>query len=315
MLMTKSTQPGRCTPGDLRWEFKSGDHSSGRGVHTFDIVKQPDGDGYFGYAGPLISGGRVELWVSSDLYEWRPHPERVVFQHPGARWPTVVREGGSVFMIVRQAPSSVDFVLDWVYHRSDEIGMRIPRKLFRYVGKARLDIYESKDGVQFEKVGSFCRPNTTGRKKHKNPFLFEHPEGGVGLVYFSRSNSLFQIRYRHADTVRQLRVSSDTVLLSSDSLVAAPSIYYDEATGVYSLLAEEMNRERNVWLTTMYTVDNLRDGADPESRHVLFESNVACPFPYWDNDDSLLFVSHCTTGLNRSVDETDWQGLVYDIEK
>ncbi|QGA81919.1 hypothetical protein [Halomicrobium sp. LC1Hm] len=108
-------------------------------------------------------------------------------------------------------------------------------------------------------------------------------------------------------------MSSDTVFLSSDSLVAAPSIYYDKATGVYSLLAEEMDRERNVWLTTMYTVNNLNDGADPESRHVLFENNVACPFPYWDNDDSLLFVSHCTTELNNSVDETAWQGLVYDV--
>lgn len=313
--MTKSAQPGRCTPGDLRWEFKSEDHSSGRGVHTFDIVKQPDGDGYFGYAGPLISGGRVELWVSDDCYEWRPHPERVVFQRPGARWPTVIREDESVFMIVRQATSPVDRVLDWVYHRSDGTGMRIPRKLFRYVGKTRLDIYKSEDGIQFEEVDSLCRPNTTGRQKHKNPFLFKHPDRGVGLVYSSQSSSRFQIRYRHADTVRQLDESSDTVLLSSDSLVAAPSIYYDDTTGVYSLLAEEMDHDRNVWLTTMYTVDNLRDGADPESRHVLFENNVACPFPYWDNNDSLLFVSHCITELERSVDETAWRGAIYDIKK
>jgi hypothetical protein len=313
--MSKPTWPGRCTPGDLRWEFEPGDHTSGRGVHTFDIVKQPDGDGYFGYAGPLISGGRVELWVSDDLYEWQPHPERVVFQRPGARWPTVIREGGSVFMIVRQSTSPVDRVLDWVYHWSDETGVRIPRKLFRYVGKIRLDIYESKNGVQFEKVGSFCRPNTTGREIHRNPFLFEHPDEGVGLVYSSRSSSLSQIRYRHADTVKQLSVSSDTVLLSSDSVVAAPSIYYDEATGVHSLLAEEMDRDRNVWITTSYMVDNLRDGVDLESRQVLFRDNVACPFPYWDGDDSLLFVSHCTTGLDRSVDETAWRGLVYNVEK
>jgi hypothetical protein len=310
--MSRPTWHGRCTPGDLRWEFEPGDHTTGRGVHTFDIVKQPDGDGYFGYAGPLISGGRVELWVSDDLYVWQPHPDRVVFERPGARWPTVIQKGGSVFMIVRQATSPIDCGLDWVYHWSDETGIRIPRKLFRYVGKTRLDIYESKNGVHFEKVSSLCNPNTTGREIHKNPFLFEHPNGGVGLVYFSRYNTLFQIRYRHADTVEQLRASSDTVLLSSNSLVAAPSVYYDEATGVYSLLAEEMNRDRNVWLTTVYTVENLRDGANLKSRHVLFDDNVACPFPYWDNDDSLLFVSHCTTGLNRSVDETAWRGLIYD---
>jgi hypothetical protein len=217
-------------------------------------------------------------------------------------------------MIVRQATSPIDKIFDWVYHRSDESGIRIPRRLFRHIGKSRLDIYKSKKGTHFEKIGSLCRPDTTGRKKHKNPFLFEHPDGGIGLVYFSQSDSSFQIRYRHADTVRQLSVSSDTVLLSSDSLVAAPSIYYDEASGAYSLLAEEMDRKRNVWLTTMYTVDNLRDGADSESRYVLFENNVACPFPYSNSDDNLLFVSHCTTGLNRSVDETAWQGLVYDVE-
>jgi hypothetical protein len=114
--------------------------------------------------------------------------------------------------------------------------------------------------------------------------------------------------------VGQLPGSSDVTLLSSDSLVAAPSVYYDERTGVYSLLTEEMDRDRNVWLTTVYTTDDLRDGINPDSRYVLFGDNVACPFPYRNGDDKLLFVSRCTTGLDRSVDETAWRGLVYDIE-
>jgi nicotinate-nucleotide adenylyltransferase len=40
------------------------------------------------YVYPRISGGKVELWISEDLHEWEPHSNRVVFQRPGARWPT-----------------------------------------------------------------------------------------------------------------------------------------------------------------------------------------------------------------------------------
>lgn len=273
------------------------DHTAIGGVHTFSVVPAPGSSEYFGYAGPLVSGP-IDLWRSSDLKNWTPYPENPILETRGLRWPSVLYDRGWFHMVVRggyDTPGRRASTLGRLHSaamRNQPLfaAERVYERL-RDIPATSIDLYVSRDGVSFERKETLVERFASGNRDNHNPFLFRDPRTDeVAMVYYSGDRTEWQIRCRTASTVPALSRGEDRVVLSSSRTLAAPAVFYHPTREQYCLLAEELN-ERNEWITTLYVSDDLSSGFHTSSRHVLFDDDEACPFPFVDDRTLHLFVS------------------------
>jgi hypothetical protein len=299
--------PFESTEVEPDFVFSVDAHTRPNGVHTFSITQSPNTDGYVGYAGPVF-GGAVDLWQSSSLSDWRPADENPVLDRASLRWPSVFYDDETLYLAARvDTDSKWQTAYDLLF-----FGGRIPAPFLSPVGKTRIVLFTSDDGVSFEFKGTLIDRASTDRPKNQNPFLFERANGQPGIVYYAGSNEAYEIRIRTAATVPDLSTASDRVVLSSESLVAAPSVYYDPVRDRYVLLVEQLHETTRKWITVAYPLDGLEQAT--REHQVLFEDNEACPFPYVRDETLFLFTSRCLSDVRGNQIDGEWEGRLYSYD-
>jgi len=287
--------------------FDINSHTQPNGVHTFSITHSPTTDGYVGYAGPVF-GGAVDLWRSSSLFDWTPTAENPIFDRESIRWPSVFNDDETLYLAAR-----VDIDSRWqTAHTLMSLGSRIPAPFLPPVGKTKIVFFASDDGVSFEFKGTLIDKASTGQSKNQNPFLFERANGQPGIVYYAGGTEAYEIRIRTADTVPGLATASDQIVLSSESLVAAPSVYYDPVQDRYVLLVEQLHETTRKWITVAYPLDGLKQAT--QEHQVLFADNEACPFPYVRDETLFLFTSRCLSDVRGNQIDGQWEGRIYSYD-
>jgi hypothetical protein len=285
-------------------EFSSDQHTEDRGVHTFSIVNPSGVEGYYGYAGPVM-GGSVDLWYSSDLRSWAQPADNPVIDKPGVRWPTAVDIDGTTYLAVRECNTGF----------SAQVADLVRRGKRRLWGTAAVQpmsiaLYTSDDSYSFNRCGTFISPDDTGNVVNRNPFLFvDRRTDNPSLVYYSGDGSSYEIRHRSAKTVSELANASDTVLLRSDSLVAAPGIWYWPDAEIYTLFVEAFDTDRNVWITKLFVHEKLSSGFHEVG--MLYPDNEACAFPHLLDGDLYVTTSRCLGSVVNGGIDADWEGRVY----
>ena len=299
-------------------EATLGAHTAVGGVHTFSIVRDPANDRFFGYAGPLTDGP-IDLWVSSNLIDWAPAAENPILAQPGLRWPSVYHEDDRFYLATRGEYFGDQSVGDRIGVRTNREIARRPslfaadriRRKLTTPRPTSISLYASDDGVSFDFEETFVEEYAHDNPFNQNPFLFpDPPSGGVGLVYYSGDNQdIFDIRCRVAETVGGLLDAPSRTLIRTDDLLAAPAVFYHPDRESYWLLAEAKadGPGSRRWIVVAYESASLTDGFEGATRRIVFENDVACPFPYVYEGDLYLFVSKRLRGglLPR------WEGRIY----
>lgn len=284
-------------------------HTRPNGVHTFSIARSPTTDGYVGYAGPVF-GGAVDLWQSSSLSDWRPAAENPVLKQESIRWPSAFYHSDTDTLYLA-ARVDTDSRLQTA-HKLLSLNGRVPAPFLSPVGKTKIVWFASDDGTSLEFKGTLINMASTGRRKNQNPFLFERAEGRPGIVYYAGGGDAYEIRIRTADTVPELATARDRIVLSSESLVAAPSVYYDPVRERYVLLVEQLHETTRKWITVAYPLDGLEQAT--QDHQVLFEDNEACPFPYVKDETLFLFTSRCLSDVRGNEIDGEWEGRLYSYD-
>ncbi|MFY4812376.1 hypothetical protein ACOJIV_06630 [Haloarcula sp. AONF1] len=291
--------------------FSTTSHTSGLGVHTFDIINAsglaPSYE-YLGYAGP-VQEGAIDLWGSDTLTEWTKLDQSPVLERSGIRWATAIVQDGEVWLVARNTYSKFHRGLN----RLLTLNHNMPSSVIAPTGKMRLDLYHSEDGIDFEFVETVVSASDTGAKYNRNPFLWQNPEtGNLGLVYYTENTGdglEHLIHYREAAHPTQLEAATDTLLVEEADLVAAPTLSYDDSAGQYCLWVEGVS-DTGKWTTELYRTASLSEKITTD-RHVIFDTNTACPFPHQTGNTDLLFVSHCTEPVQPGTVDAPWQGKLF----
>lgn len=271
-----------------RTVFGTDAHTAANGVHTFDVARAPDEDGYFGYAGPVL-GGAIDLWWSPNLDEWK-HVAADILPIRDARWATVVSGSDTLWLIVREKTS------------------RIP-----FLGGQQLTLFESHDGRSFSRVGpSVARSTHDGMVA--NPFLFDDDDG-IGLIYYEGGDDECRIWVRTATDPVRLADGTDRLLAAwTGRLLAAPSMYRRKS-GEYVFLAESIHAETDDWTTVGTAVPNLDAQVVPDETTLLFADDEACPFPFVQSDTLYLFTSRCIEPHPPGEVDAAWEGVIREYDQ
>lgn len=287
--------------------FATDAHTRPNGVHTFSVARSPTGDGYVGYAGPVF-GGAVDLWRSSTLPDWTSASQNPVLDQESIRWPSAFCDGGRLYLAARV---DTDSRLRTA-HRLLSLDGQVPAPFLSPVGNTKIVWFTSDDGGTFEFEGTLVDASTTDRPKNQNPFLFERANGRPGIVYYAGGGDAYEIRIRTADTVPELATARDRVVLSSESLVAAPGVYHDPVRDRYVLLVEQLDDVTRKWITVAYPLDGLE--RTTEEPRMLFADNEACPFPYVQDETLYLFTSRCLSDVRGNEIDGEWEGRIYTYD-
>lgn len=291
------------------YSFDESAHSSGRGVHTFSVTWNPAERTYFGYAGP-VERGAVDVWTSEDGVRWRQHDRETVADYGDWRWPTAITEDGIIYLIVDRNTSHVR----WRQGLRSLVTLngQLPNPVASL--SSRLELYESRDGIEFSYLDAVVTEEELGTPTIGNPFLFTDPTNGhVALVYHSQDENRWEIRYRSAESVPGLGSASDTVLRTDDELLAAPSMVYHPEQDSYYLFAEAVDEETGEWVTTMYQNESPTEEFQNSDETVIF-SNGACPFPYVLDNRLFLFLSEANREARNGKISGNWTGKIHAFD-
>lgn len=280
-----------------------------RGVHTFDVVGDGDG-GYHGYAGP-VREGVVEHRRATDRRAWTI-TDQPLFTGDGHRWPTAIRHEGVIYLAVRTAaaPTAGDVAVLTAEGRTGLV--RRLKNAYRLAVRGQkltsIHLYRSPDGTSFSRVGPLVAPRHAGNVQNGNPFLFRAVDGRVGLVHVSSNLEHRELRCRLAAAPTDLPDAPAHTLLRADSVLAAPAMFHHPVREEYVLLAERLDGDE--WVTTAYTSERPDGGFSLAGEVLLYEEDVACPFPHVDGEDLWLFLSR-----REDAATSRWTGLFhrYDL--
>lgn len=275
------------------------EHTAIGGVHTFSVVE--DDDGYVGYAG-TSTDGPIDRWASANLERWQRTIDSPVIDRPGARWPTLLYDDGTYWMVVREATPLGGL---WETSPGRWFARQVPRhrlsfmvdQVRRKISPARptyVSLYASENGIKFEFDRRLVDPFSGGAVHNQNPFLLRDQESGVVLLYHRGNEDQWEIRYRRASSVPTLDDAEDVRLASSSELLAAPAAFYHSGRETYVLLVETI-RDGD-WYTEWVATGDLSTGFDPDDTRVLLGNDRACPFPHVEGQTLYLFVSRRLQG-------------------
>lgn len=291
-----------------QYVFSTGSHTCELGVHTFDIVNAcelPSDYDYLGYAGPVHEGA-IDVWGSDTLTEWTKLTQSPILEQTGIPLPFAIVHEEEVWLVARNTYSTFRRGLN----RLLTVNGNLPSSIISPLGKMRLDLYHSEDGIRFEFIETVVSASDTGAKYNRNGFIWRNPEtADPGLVYYTDDTEYSRIQYREAAHPIHLGAAADTVLVEETDLVTAPALSFDESARQYCLWVEGLS-ETGQWTTELYRAPSVSERIRSE-RQVVFDDNTACPFPYRDGDTKILFVAHCTESVRPETINAPWQGKVF----
>ncbi|MEW5842638.1 MAG: hypothetical protein AB1775_05195 [Bacteroidota bacterium] len=272
-------------------------------VHTLSVVvANKEGYKYWGYYGLSYYGGdpsfrKAGLIRSNDLVHWDKYEGNPIIKGD-CRWPTVVLVNSVYYMFYAE------------YNEDND---------------SRIVMLSSEDGINFDNK-TVVVPMEKG-KQNQNPFIyFNDQDGYIYLTYYSGieknldtnsvrksldssstgknldstkierslgpSQNIWTIKLKKSKTVDGLKDAESKTLLSSPSILAAPSVtfYRDK----YYLLTEAFGPKwDNKWVTLSYESKEIEGPYEESSNNPVLSDNDACAFQYVLDNQLYIFYSHC----------------------
>lgn len=267
---------------DTPWEYEA--------PHTLSVVTAPTGAPwtYYGYYGLQGCSG-IGIAGSNDLRNWTKFPSNPLFAGGGERWPHVLQQGSTYFMV----------------------------HTINFCGTTSIVYRTSTNGTSWSGPTQMVAPQAGQR--NQNPNLFQDPKTGLFHLFWYRGNdaTLWTIMGRTASTLSGLATASNQVLISSNQTLAAPNMMFRDSTYFLSTEISE-----GVWKTVVFSAPSPTGPFTRLPGNPLMGDGSACLFQfplgssiyqyYCKETDAVwtLDMRVTDTGLGRQqigvLDSTQW---------
>ena len=260
-------------------------------AHTFSVVEaNKDGYKYWGYYGLSFYGGdpafrKAGLARSNDLVHWDKYVGNPIIKGD-CRWPNVVLHQSTFYMFYAEYDADND---------------------------SRIVMVTSKDGINFGNKVVVVKRELF--RQNQNPFIFYNKQDdNFYLAYYSgverskdSTKNVWQIKVRKSKTIRNLKDAPAKTLLSSNHVIAAPSITYFNKKYYLLIEAYTVGKWNNEWVTLAYT-SNKADGKYKEvSNNPVLSHNDPCAFQHVFDNQLYIFYSHCLDTTKVAALMVDWE--------
>jgi len=216
--------------------------------HDLSVIQFDSGGySYWGYYGLAGSCSGVGLAWSNDLINWAKYTSNPL--NTNASWPSVIYANATIYMMYVQ----------------------------NYCTDSSIVLATSTDGINFTDLKTIVAPQSGWR--NQDPNLFYNTNDGLYYLYYYHGDdsSSYDIRTRSASNITDLDTAAETVVMHSDTKLAAPNMLF--ANNTYYLLTEQYDSNNN-WIVVANSSLATTSGFTLLPGNPVLANNSACMFQH-----------------------------------